>query len=191
MDSAAWWASSPASTFMAIAYGDALLFNLGLLLIRLIFGLAMVAHGSQKLFGWFGGYGLAGTGGFLESLGFRPGHRFAAAAALSEFVGGWLFALGLFGPVGPALILAVMLVASISVHLRNGFFAATNGVELPLLIATAVVGIALIGFGAYSLDAVLGLATLWSPALIGLALAVGVIGGFVNLMLRKKPTTPD
>jgi putative oxidoreductase len=84
-----------------------------------------------------------------------------------------------------------MLVASISVHLRNGFFATSNGVELPLLIATAVVGIALIGFGTYSLDAALGLATLWTPALIGLALAVGVIGGFVNLLLRKKPTTPD
>jgi putative oxidoreductase len=175
---------------MAIAYGDPVLLNLGLLLIRVIFGLTMVAHGSQKLFGWFGGYGLAGTGGFFESLGFRPGHIFAAAA-FSEFVGGWLFALGLFGPVGPALILAVMLVASISVHLRNGFFATSNGVELPLLVATAVVGIALIGFGTYSLDAALGLATLWTPVLIGLALAVGVIGGFVNLLLRKKPTTPD
>jgi putative oxidoreductase len=175
---------------MAIAYGDTQLFNLGLLLIRLIFGLTMVAHGAQKLFGWFGGYGLAGTGGFFESLGFRPGRRFAAAAALSEFVGGWLFALGLFGPVGPALILTVMLVASISVHLPNGFFATTNGVELPLLIATTVVGIALIGFGTYSLDAALRLGALWTPGLIGLALAVGVIGGIANLLLRKRPTTP-
>jgi putative oxidoreductase len=175
---------------MAIAYGDPLLLNLGLLLIRVIFGLVMVAHGAQKLFGWFGGYGLAGTGGFFESIGFRPGRMFAAAAALSEFVGGWLFALGLFGPVGPALILAVMLVASISVHWRNGLFAATNGVEVPLLFATGVVGVALIGFGTFSLDAVLGLATVWTPALIGLALAVGVIGGLANLLLRKRPTTP-
>jgi putative oxidoreductase len=175
---------------MAIAYGDPLLLNLGLLLIRVIFGLVMIAHGAQKLFGWFGGYGLAGTGGFFESIGFRPGVMFAAAAALSEFVGGWLFALGLFGPVGPALIIAVMLVASISVHLRNGLFAATNGVEVPLLYATAVLGLALIGFGTFSLDAVLGLATIWTPALIGLALAVGVIGGLANLLLRKRPTTP-
>jgi putative oxidoreductase len=175
---------------MVIAYGDTQLFNLGLLLIRLVFGLMMVAHGSQKLFGWFGGYGLAGTGGFFESLGFRPGKTFAAAAALSEFVGGWLFTLGLFGPVGSALILAVVLVASISVHWRNGLFATTNGVEVPLLYATAVVGVALIGFGTYSLDAALGLATFWSPALIGLVLAVGVIGGLTNLLLRKKPTTP-
>ena len=175
---------------MAIAYGDPLLFNLGLLLIRLIFGLIMVAHGSQKLFGWFGGYGLAGTGGFFESLGFRPGRRFAFAAALSEFIGGWLFTLGFLGPVGPALILAVMLVASISVHWRNGLFAATNGVELPLLIAAAVVGIALIGFGTYSLDAAFRLSERWTPGLIGLALLVGIIGGILNLLLRKKPTTP-
>jgi putative oxidoreductase len=191
MDSAAKSATILGST-MAIAYNDPLLFNLGLLIIRLIFGLVMVAHGAQKLFGWFGGYGLAGTGGFFESLGFRPGRQFAAAAALSEFVGGWLFTLGLFGPVGPALILAVMLVASISVHLRNGLFAATNGVEVPLLYATAVVGIALIGFGVFSLDAALGLATFWTPGLIGLALVVGVVGGFANLLLRKQPpTTPD
>src|ERR1700716_576159 len=175
---------------MAIAYGDPLLLNLGLLLIRVIFGLVMVAHGAQKLFGWFGGYGLAGTGGFFESLGFRPGKRLAFAAALSEFTGGLLFTLGFLGPVGPALILAVMLVASISVHWRNGLFAATNGVEVPLLFATGVVGVALIGFGTFSLDAVLGLAPVWTPALIGLALAVGVIGGLANILLRKRPTTP-
>jgi putative oxidoreductase len=176
---------------MAIAYGDPLLLNLGLLLIRLIFGLVMVAHGAQKLFGWFGGYGLAGTGGFFESLGFRPGRRFAFAAALSEFTGGWLFALGFLGPVGPALIVAVMLVASISVHWRNGLFAATNGVEVPLLYATAAIGVALIGFGTYSLDAALGLATFWTPGLIGLALTAGVLGGIANLILRRSPpTTP-
>jgi putative oxidoreductase len=176
---------------MAIAYGDLLLFNLGLFLIRVIFGLMMAAHGSQKLFGWLGGHGLAGTGGFFESLGFRPGRTFATAAALSEFIGGLLLALGFLGPVGPALILAVMLVASLSAHWKNGLFATTSGVEVPLLYATVVVGLALIGFGTYSLDAALGLATLWTPGLIGLALAIGVIGGLANLMLRRHPpTTP-
>jgi putative oxidoreductase len=176
---------------MAIAYGDPLLFNLGLLLIRLICGLVMVAHGAQKLFGWFGGYGLAGTGGFFETLGFRPGRRFAFAAALSEFTGGLLFALGFLGPIGPALILAVMLVASISVHWRNGLFASTNGVEVPLLYATVVVGITMIGFGSFSLDAALGLYTLWTPGIVGLALIAGVLGGIANLLLRKTPpTTP-
>ena len=176
---------------MAIAYGDSLLFNLGLLLIRVVFGLVMAAHGSQKLFGWFGGYGLAGTGGFFESLGFRPGRHFALAASLSEFFGGLLLTLGFLGPIGPALILAVMLVASISVHWRNGLFAATNGVEVPLLYATVVIGISIIGYGTYSLDYALGLVTFWTPGLIGLALAAGVIGGFANLLFRRQPpTTP-
>ena len=163
----------------------------GLLILRLVAGLTLAAHGAQKLFGWLGGYGLAGTGGFFESLGFRPGRRFAFAAALSEFTGGSLFALGFLGPVGPALILSVMLVASISVHWRNGLFAATNGVEVPLLYATAAVGISLIGFGTYSLDAALGLGPYWTPGLIGLALVAGVLGGIANLLLRKRPpTTP-
>jgi putative oxidoreductase len=176
---------------MAIAYTDPDLLSMGLLIIRVIFGLVMVAHGSQKLFGWFGGYGLAGTGGFFESLGFRPGRTFATAAALSEFFGGLLFTLGFLGPIGPMLIIAVMLVASISVHWRNGLFAATNGVEVPLLFAAAAVGVALIGFGKYSLDYALGLATMWTPSLIGAALAVGVLGGIANLMLRRSPpTTP-
>src|SRR4051812_17196357 len=78
----------------------------GLLVGRLVLGLAMAGHGSQKLFGWFGGYGLTGTGGYLEQLGFRPGRVYAAAAAGTEVVSGLLVALGLLGPVGPALMLS-------------------------------------------------------------------------------------
>src|SRR5205823_3541045 len=85
--------------------------NEGLLVARLVLGLLMAAHGAQKLFGWFGGYGLTGTAGFFEQLGFRPGRLFAAAAAVGEVVSGVLVALGLFGPVGPALMLSVMIVA--------------------------------------------------------------------------------
>ena len=117
--------------------------TVGLLLARLVFGLAMAAHGAQKLFGWFGGYGLAGTGGFFEGLGFRPGKRFALAAGLSEFSGGVLVALGLLGPVGPALIVSVMLVAMVTVHLKNPFFASTNGIEVPLLYSATAVALAL------------------------------------------------
>ena len=95
---------------------DSQLLDVGLLLVRLVFGLAFAAHGAQKLFGWFGGYGLAGTGGFMESLGFRPGKTFATAAGLSEFSGGLLLALGFLGPIGPALVLSVMVVAVITVH---------------------------------------------------------------------------
>src|SRR6266436_1621566 len=115
---------------MAIAYGDPVLLNLGLLLIRVIFGLVMAAHGSQKLFGWFGGYGLAGTGGFFESLGFRPGRLFAALAGAGETFGGVLLALGFLGPVGPALVLSVMIVAAATVHWHHGLFATSNGIEV-------------------------------------------------------------
>ena len=84
---------------------DAATLGGGLLIARLVLGLAIAAHSTQKLFGWFGGYGLAGTGGYFENLGFRPGRLFAAAAALSEITGGVLVALGLFGPIGPALMI--------------------------------------------------------------------------------------
>src|SRR5437870_9608142 len=108
--------------------------NTVLLIARLFFGLGLAAHGSQKLFGWFAGHGLTATGGFFESLGFRPGRFFATAAALGETVGGVLLAIGLFGPVGPALMFLVMIVAS-SLHVRNGFFATNDGIELPVLYA--------------------------------------------------------
>jgi putative oxidoreductase len=100
--------------------------NTGLLILRLVMGLAMAAHGSQKLFGWFGGGGITGTGAFLESIGFRPGSRFALMAGLSEFFGGFLLALGFMGPVGPALMVSVMLIAIVTVHLGHGFFASNN-----------------------------------------------------------------
>src|SRR3954470_20699944 len=129
----------------------------GLLIARLVLGTMMVAHGSQKLFGWFGGYGLGGTGGFFEQLGFRPGRVFAAAAALSEITGGILLVLGFLGPIGPALIISVMIVAAVSVHWSHGLFATTNGIEVPLLYATGALTLALTGSGPYSLDAALGL----------------------------------
>jgi putative oxidoreductase len=156
-----------------------------LLLLRLVFGLIMAAHGSQKLFGWFGGYGLAGTGGFFEGLGFRPGKLFAFAAGLSEFGGGLLIALGLLGPVGPALVLAVMVVAAVTVHLHNGFFVTTNGIELTLLYAAAAVAIALGGPGRFSIDALLGLH--WSTLIVWGVLFAGLAGGLANVALRHAP----
>ena len=137
----------------------------GLLLARVVLGLLMAAHGSQKLFGWFGGYGLAGTGGFLESLGFRPGRLFAMAAGVTEFAGGLLLAFGLL------------------VHISHGLFAQNNGVEVPLLYGAGAAAIGLIGNGAFSLDAALGLS--WPAEVIWIALGLGILGGFANLAIRK------
>ena len=159
----------------------------GLLLGRVVLGLLMAGHGSQKLFGWFGGYGIAGTGGYFESLGFRPGRFFAAAAGTTEFVGGLLVALGLLGPLGPAMIIATMIVAMATVHWGHGVFAQNGGVEVPLLYSVGAAALALTGFGAYSLDGLLQLS--WPTPVILSALALGVIGGFANLAIRKTGPT--
>ncbi len=164
--------------------------DIGLLLARVILGLALGAHGAQKLFGWFGGYGLKGTGGFFESLGFRPGTLFALAAGLGELGGGLLTAAGLAGPVGPALMILVMLVAMVSVHWANGFFAQANGIELPLLYLTAALAIAVAGPGAYALDRAIGLGELSQPATVWLAIAGGVVLALVTLTLRRPAPAP-
>jgi putative oxidoreductase len=158
----------------------------GLLIGRLVFGTLMAAHGSQKLFGWFGGHGLAGTAAFFETIGFRPGRPLATVAAAAEVSSGLLVAVGLLGPIGPALMLSVMIVAS-SVHWGNGVFSMNNGVEVPLLYATAAVAFALIGPGAYSLDALLGPTAFWTPVMSWTALGIGAAGGVLNLLARQVP----
>jgi putative oxidoreductase len=159
--------------------------SLGLLVIRVVVGLMMAAHGSQKLFGWFGGYGLAGTGGSFEGLGYRPGRLFAAAAGASELFGGLLLVLGLLGPVGPALVLAVMIVAAVTVHWSNGLFAAANGIELPLLYAAVGAGLAVSGPGQYSIDTMLALSNAWTLDVNLAVLALGVLAGAVNVVIRR------
>jgi len=163
----------------------------GLLIARLVFGLTMSAHGAQKLFGWFGGYGLAGTSEFFAQLGFRPARLFTAIASAVEVGGGLLVALGFLGPIGPALLLSVMIVAAVTVHWSNGFFATTNGVELPLLYAAFAVGLALSGPGRYSLDVLLGFEALWSLPFAVAALVIGAIGAAGNLVLRRAALHPS
>ena len=161
--------------------------ELGLLIVRVLFGAAIAAHGAQKLFGWFGGYGLKGTGGFFDSLGFKPGIAFAAAAGLSEFVGGLLIIVGLFTPLGASAVLAAMIVASVSVHLKNGFFVQNNGFEPAFLYGAVALGLALTGAGSYSLDSEFGLNLIESlPLKVGVIVAA-VLGSALTLALRKPP----
>ena len=165
--------------------------SLGLLLARVGIGLALAAHGAQKLFGWFGGGGPQGTGQFFEGLGFRPGVAFAVAAGLGELGGGLLVALGLLGPVGPALIVVTMLVAILAVHRGNGFFAGDSGWELPLLYILAAGYVAFAGPGAFSLDAALGLESLWTATWAWIALGAATLAAFANLAVRSPAESAD
>lgn len=158
----------------------------GLLVLRLALGLYMAAHGAQKLLGWFGGHGLNATGEFMGQLGFRPGRTFAMLASVTEVVSGVLVALGFLGPIGPALMISVMIVAVVTVHLRNGAFSQNGGVELPVLYAVGALALALTGPGRYSLDAILGLTSFLTPSISVGALAVGFLGGIGNLAARRR-----
>ncbi|HEY9085730.1 MAG TPA: DoxX family protein [Candidatus Tyrphobacter sp.] len=163
--------------------------SIGVLIARLLVGGSLFAHGSQKLFGWFGGHGPAGTGGFFEQLGFRPGALFAVAAGLGESIGGLLTLLGFGGATGPALIILVMLVAIFSVHIQKGFFAAGGGWELPGMNIAASLAIAFLGNGAYALDRVLGLNFLTDPRQVWIALGCAVVLAMLNLTVRRRPVT--
>jgi putative oxidoreductase len=157
--------------------------DLGLVILRFVVGLTLAAHGAQKLLGWFGGYGLDGTGQFMETLGFHPGRRHAALAGLAEAGGGVLLALGLFTPLGAALIASVMLVAIFTVHLKNGFFTASGGYEYNLVLAAAAVSIAFIGPGAFSIDALLGYS--FDGILWGIGAIVVAIGGALSQLAQR------
>lgn len=129
--------------------------DLGLLALRLGVGATLIAHGTQKLFGWFGGHGLAGTAAFFESVGFTPGRANALLAGAGEAGGGSLLALGLATPAAGAAVAGTMAVAA-SMHKDNGFFAQDGGLEYPAVLALTAGAIALSGPGRLSLDAALG-----------------------------------
>ena len=156
-----------------------------LLFVRLVVGLAMAAHGAQKLFGWFGGYGLAGTGGFFEGIGFRPGRLFAFSAGLAEVAGGLLMALGLGGALGPALIVMVMLVAIFTVHISKGFFVTNGGWELNATYIASAVVVAYVGYGAYSLDSAFGFDLLSSTQAATILMIAAVVLTGLNLLVRR------
>jgi putative oxidoreductase len=153
-----------------------MMLSIGLLLLRLTLGGVFLAHGAQKLFGLFGGPGLSGTISFMDKLGLQPAKWWAIAAALGEFVGGLLIALGLLTPVGAFLIAAVMLAAILKVHWAKGFWNSQGGYEYNFVLFIMSVVLGLVGAGTWSLDTLLSL-HIQSPLFYGIALVLLIILG--------------
>jgi len=163
----------------------------GLLASRLTIGLSYAAHGAQKAFGWFEGPGPQGAAGFMESLGLRPGEKYATTASYGELAAGMLIALGLGGPIGPATVISGMIVAQTTVHAKNGYFAAKGGIELGVLYSAAALAFASSGYGDLSLDHALGLDDrLHHPAFTTLVLA-GAVAAAYAVLAQRDTSPPD
>ncbi|MFT6987675.1 MAG: putative oxidoreductase [Psychromonas sp.] len=124
-------------------------------ILRVPLGLILAAHGSQKLFAWFGGYGLEGTGQWMASIGITPGYLMALLAGSGEFFGGIALIIGLLSRPAALVTAFTMLIALIVVHLGNGLFLANNGYEYALMLLVASLTIVLQGAGRFSVDALL------------------------------------
>jgi putative oxidoreductase len=148
----------------------------GILLIRVVVGLAFIGHGTQKLFGWFGGYGPQGTGGFFGQQGYRFPVLMAVAAGLCETAGGTLLALGFVTPLAGALLATVMINAIASVTFKRAFML---GSELEIAYLTVAVGLAAVGGARFSIDNALG----WADDLSGVWCGVGALGAAIVVSL--------
>ncbi len=149
--------------------------KLGRLLLRLSIGGLFIGHGTQKLFGWFGGHGPDGTGQFFEQLGLRPGKRHAIAAGAAEAGGGALLALGAATPLGAALLTATMITAIQRVHGAKGPWVTDGGYEYNVVLIAAVLALAETGPGSPSVDSARG-SEMYGPKWAVLALLLGALG---------------
>lgn len=122
------------------------------LALRIPVGLIFAAHGAQKLFGWFGGYGLEGTGQFFYSVGLNPGYLMALLAGLVEFFGGLALVVGLLVRPAAAALAVAMLIAIFSVHIGNGFFLDKGGIEYALALFAVSSALLFSGAGRFSID---------------------------------------
>jgi putative oxidoreductase len=150
--------------------------DIGLLTLRGVAGGLLTGHGGQKLFGWFGGPGIEGTTGFMDSLGLQPAKPWATMAGGSEFAGGLLTTLGLLHPIGPILKFGPMLTAIRQMHWKTPVWATEGGAELPMTNIAIGVALATSDPGRLSLDYLLGIKV---PKTVTLAVMAGVIAGLV------------
>jgi putative oxidoreductase len=146
--------------------------DIALLVLRVVVGLFFAGHGAQKLFGAFGGHGIAGTAGFFDSIGMRPGRRHAIAAGTAEFAGGLLLILGLATPLAAVLIISVMIVAVATVHAGNGPWVTDSGWEYNAVLIAIAFALTGAGPGEVSLDDAIG----WMPDITGTGWAFGALG---------------
>lgn len=161
------------------------MFAVGILVLRLVIGLTLAAHGAQKLFGWFGGPGIKGWTGAMNRMRIRPAVPWAWASALAEFLGGIGLALGFLTPLPSFAIAGAMIVAIALVHWPKGFFNTKGGFEFNLSILGAVAAIALIGPGAISVDAPFGI-HLPEPATL-VVMTVVTLTGVGTALLTRSP----
>jgi putative oxidoreductase len=159
----------------------------GLTVLRAVIGALFVGHGTQKLYGWFGGHGPDGTGQFFESLGLRPGRKHAMAAGAAEAGGGAALAVGLFTPAAAAALIGVMSQAIRTVHLKNGPWITDGGYEYNLALIATLVALADVGPGDISLDHAFGI-EVNGPLVAVLALAAGI--GGATVVTRSGQNTP-
>jgi putative oxidoreductase len=162
----------------------------GLLVLRIVIGLTLAAHGAQKLFGWWGGPGMAGWTGVMTRMRMRPAAPWAWLSSLSELLGGLGLAAGLLTPLPNLAIAAAMLVAISLVHWPKGFWNTKGGFEFNLSILAAVAAITLAGPGSYSLDAALGIRLPEPITLIaGVVLLLVGVGGALGTRAPAVPAT--
>jgi putative oxidoreductase len=126
--------------------------SLSSLPLRLIAGIIFTAHGAQKLFAWFGGYGLDGTGQWMESIGLTPGYLMALLSGGAEFIGGLLLIAGFLTRPASFVLAITMIVAIFSVHIKNGLFMSNNGFEFGLTLLALTLALFIQGGGKYSVD---------------------------------------
>jgi putative oxidoreductase len=164
--------------------------KLGRLILRLIVGGYFFGHGTQKLFGWFGGYGPEGTGQFFESIGLRPGKRHALAAGAAEAGGGALLVAGAATPVAASVLTATMLTAINRVHIKNGPWVSDQGYEYNLVLIAVALALAETGPGSPSIDDAIG-ATWHGPKWAFRSLVLGVIGAIGAHIVAESAPAPE